>query len=217
MDADDLKVTAYHEAGHALVSSLIPGQDPVHKVTIVSRGMALGATMSLPERDDYHQRRTKLLGLIEACKDSCLSPVVAVPQQGAFVRELDRRQVPTIELPQPKTMQRYGGEVYRYGLTKKLDLAGQALGYILRLRRFLKDASFRAIFCNDMRGLLTVGVAARAVGLPVMIWDKLDKPHGLLDALQLPIASRNLIISQAVTMSGQPASAMAANRTAPMA
>jgi cell division protease FtsH len=64
MAEEDLEVTAYHEAGHALVASLIPGQDPVHKVTIVSRGMALGATMSLPERDDYHQRRNKLLGMI---------------------------------------------------------------------------------------------------------------------------------------------------------
>ncbi len=67
MEEEDLRVTAYHEAGHALVSTMIPGLDPVHKVTIVSRGMALGATMSLPERDDYHQRRDKLLGLIAMC------------------------------------------------------------------------------------------------------------------------------------------------------
>ncbi len=64
---EDRKVTAYHEAGHALVATLVPHQDPVHKVTIVSRGMALGLTMSLPERDDYHQRRSKLLGMIAVC------------------------------------------------------------------------------------------------------------------------------------------------------
>jgi cell division protease FtsH len=67
MEEEDRKVTAYHEAGHALVSSLIPELDPVHKVTIVSRGMALGATMSLPEREDYHLRRRKLLGMIAMC------------------------------------------------------------------------------------------------------------------------------------------------------
>ncbi|MEM7205690.1 MAG: ATP-dependent zinc metalloprotease FtsH [Planctomycetota bacterium] len=67
MEEEDRRVTAYHEAGHALVSSLVPGLDPVHKVTIVSRGMALGATMSLPERDDYHMRKTKLLGMIAMC------------------------------------------------------------------------------------------------------------------------------------------------------
>lgn len=67
IEEEDRQVTAYHEAGHALVSIKIPGLDPVHKVTIVSRGMALGATMSLPERDDYHLRRTKLLAMIAMC------------------------------------------------------------------------------------------------------------------------------------------------------
>jgi cell division protease FtsH len=67
MEEEDRRVTAYHEAGHALVSIKIPDLDPVHKVTIVSRGMALGATMSLPERDDYHTRKNKLLGLIAMC------------------------------------------------------------------------------------------------------------------------------------------------------
>ena len=52
IEEEDKKVTAYHEAGHAIVSMMTPDQDPVHKVTIVSRGRALGATMSLPEKDD---------------------------------------------------------------------------------------------------------------------------------------------------------------------
>ncbi len=47
------KNTAYHEAGHVLVASLIPGADPLHKVTIIPRGMALGVTMQLPEDDKY--------------------------------------------------------------------------------------------------------------------------------------------------------------------
>jgi cell division protease FtsH len=50
---DEKKVAAYHEAGHALVASLQPECDPVHKVTIIPRGRAGGATMSLPERDRY--------------------------------------------------------------------------------------------------------------------------------------------------------------------
>ena len=67
IEEEDKKVTAYHEAGHAIVSMLTPDQDPVHKVTIVSRGRALGATMSLPEKDDYNHWRKKLLGRIAVC------------------------------------------------------------------------------------------------------------------------------------------------------
>jgi cell division protease FtsH len=63
-EEEDRRVTAYHEAGHALVGALIKEIDPVHKVTIISRGMALGATMYLPEREDYYMRRSKLLGMI---------------------------------------------------------------------------------------------------------------------------------------------------------
>ena len=61
---EDKRVTAYHEAGHALVGARIPEVDPVHKVTIIARGQALGATMYLPEKDDYHMRRSKLIGMI---------------------------------------------------------------------------------------------------------------------------------------------------------
>ena len=67
IEEKDRKVTAYHEAGHAIVSVMTPDQDPVHKVTIVSRGRALGATLSLPEKDDYNHWRKKLLGRIAVC------------------------------------------------------------------------------------------------------------------------------------------------------
>ena len=53
MTEDEKRMTAYHEAGHALVALHVPGNDPLHKVTIIPRGRALGLTMSLPERDRY--------------------------------------------------------------------------------------------------------------------------------------------------------------------
>lgn len=55
------KVTAYHEAGHALISRLIPGTDPVHKVTIIPRGLALGLTQALPEEDRHLRNKNEFI------------------------------------------------------------------------------------------------------------------------------------------------------------
>ena len=52
--------TAYHEAGHAIIGRLVPEHDPVHKVTIITRGRALGVTQYLPEEDRYSMNRTQL-------------------------------------------------------------------------------------------------------------------------------------------------------------
>jgi cell division protease FtsH len=56
---EEKKILAYHEAGHALVQSTLPNCDPVHKVSIVARGMSLGYTMALPERDRYLHTQDK--------------------------------------------------------------------------------------------------------------------------------------------------------------
>ncbi|KWW98876.1 ATP-dependent zinc metalloprotease FtsH [Carbonactinospora thermoautotrophica] len=61
MSDKEKKITAYHEAGHALVAHALPNTDPVHKVTILSRGRALGYTMVLPEEDKYSTTRNEML------------------------------------------------------------------------------------------------------------------------------------------------------------
>ena len=61
MSEKEKLVTAYHEGGHALVAAALPGSDPVHKVTILPRGRALGYTMVLPDEDKYSQTRSELL------------------------------------------------------------------------------------------------------------------------------------------------------------
>jgi cell division protease FtsH len=64
MTEEDKKVIAYHEAGHTVVAASLPGTDPVHKVTIIPRGRALGVTWQLPERDRYNHTRDYMEGEI---------------------------------------------------------------------------------------------------------------------------------------------------------
>ncbi|ABM62534.1 ATP-dependent zinc metalloprotease FtsH [Halorhodospira halophila] len=64
MKEDEKKLTAYHEAGHAIVGLLTPEHDPVHKVTIIPRGRALGVTMFLPEEDRYSYTKQRLDSMI---------------------------------------------------------------------------------------------------------------------------------------------------------
>jgi cell division protease FtsH len=61
MSDHEKRVIAYHEAGHALVGHVLPGTDPIHKISIVARGRALGWTMSLPEQDRYLRTRNELM------------------------------------------------------------------------------------------------------------------------------------------------------------
>jgi cell division protease FtsH len=64
MPEDERRNTAYHESGHAIVARLLPKTDPVHKVTIIPRGRALGVTMQLPEQDRYSMDRNHMLNMI---------------------------------------------------------------------------------------------------------------------------------------------------------
>ncbi|MBZ5660930.1 MAG: ATP-dependent zinc metalloprotease FtsH [Acidobacteriia bacterium] len=64
LSEEEKKNTAYHEAGHALVAAMTPGTDPLHKVTIIPRGMALGLTMQLPIDDKHTYTKTYLEGTL---------------------------------------------------------------------------------------------------------------------------------------------------------
>jgi cell division protease FtsH len=65
MELEDKKITAYHEAGHAVVAALLPDAEPIHKVTIIPRGMMGGATMFLPEKDRHHLSKNYLLAMLK--------------------------------------------------------------------------------------------------------------------------------------------------------
>ncbi len=80
---EEKQVTAYHEAGHALVAAFLPGADPVHKVTIIPRGRALGLTMQLPTEDKHNYRR----GYVEA--------QIAIMMGGRVAEELTQDDITT--------------------------------------------------------------------------------------------------------------------------
>lgn len=92
---DDRRRVAYHEAGHALVGMLLPGSDPVHKVSIVPRGQALGVTYQLPEDDRHNYSETYLMGrLVVLLGGRAAEEIVCgVATTGA---ESDLRQVTSI-------------------------------------------------------------------------------------------------------------------------
>ena len=67
MDEQEKKLTAYHEAGHAICSLHVPETDPIHKATIIPRGRALGMVQQLPEKDQYSYSRAKMLSRLIIC------------------------------------------------------------------------------------------------------------------------------------------------------
>ena len=145
-----------------------------------------------------------LLFLLGHCPEFDILPMVAVTGEGVFTEEVRRRGLRLEMFTYPGMLGRYGGAVYRDRGWGRLRLYGQWAAYLFEIRRHLRGLGLDGVYCNDMRGLLTVGLAARSLGLPVVTWDKLDKPHGWLDWLQLPLVQANPIISRAVMVKYPP-------------
>ncbi len=81
LSEEEKRTTAFHEAGHALVARLLPGADPLHKVTIIPRGRALGLTQQLPQDDRHNYTRDYLLGRIAILMGGRVAEEVVFSQQ----------------------------------------------------------------------------------------------------------------------------------------
>ena len=90
MTEDEKKATAYHEAGHALVSLHVPGCDPLHKVTIIPRGRALGVTWNLPERDRYSMSMKQMKARLALCFGGRIAEQLIYGSRGTEHRRLQR-------------------------------------------------------------------------------------------------------------------------------
>jgi cell division protease FtsH len=124
MSDDERKLTAYHEAGHAIVGLNTPQHDPIHKATIIPRGRALGLVLSLPERDQLSVTMTKYKSMIAmAMGGKVAEELVFGPEQVTSGASSDIQQVSRIA----RAM------VTKFGMSEKLgniDYAGEQFTYL---------------------------------------------------------------------------------------
>ncbi len=159
MDEEDRRSTAYHEAGHALLMWLVPHVTPLHKVTIIPRGRALGATMQLPEKDEYNMGCKRILGEItvrlggRAAEELFLSDVtngaaMDLQQSTSFAKAMvcEWGMTEALGLPYLTEYERAEGEVFSVGKPYSEDTAKRI---DVEVRRILEECY------NEARNLLS--------------------------------------------------------------
>ncbi len=174
MPEEERKNTAYHEAGHALVARLLPKTDPVHKVTVIPRGRALGVTMQLPEGDRYSMDKDRMLSTIAVLFGGRIAEEVFMNQMttGAsndferatqIARDMVTRYGMTDELG-PMVYAENEGEVFLgRSVTKQVNVSEQTMQKV--------DAEIRRIIDGQY------AVARK------LIEDHKDKMHAMAHAL----------------------------------
>ena len=170
MSEDDKRVTAYHEAGHALVGRLVPDHDPIYKVSIIPRGRALGITMFLPERDQHNASKEKLESQISSLYGGRLAEeVVFGPQKVTTGAQNDLERATQIA----RNM------VTRWGLSERLGplFFGEESGDATQNKSVSIDTA--QIIDEEIRGIITRNYE-RANRL---IRDNLDNMHLMAEAL----------------------------------
>ena len=176
MTEEEKRLTAYHEAGHALVGHYVPGNDPLHKVTIIPRGRALGLTLSLPERDRYGYTKQELEARIAMMFGG------RVAEQLIFGREKVTTGASN-DIKQATVIAR--GMVTEYGMSDKLgplryneNQEEVFLGHSVTQQKNVSDATAKLID-DEIRRLIT---NAEKVAREVLT-EHMDELHLLAKAL----------------------------------
>ena len=151
MAEEERRNTAYHESGHALVARLMPKTDPVHKVTIIPRGRALGVTMQLPEGDRYSMDKERMLSTISVLFGGRIAEEVFMHQMttGAsndferatqLARDMVTRYGMSDELG-PMVYAENEGEVFLgRSVTKQVNVSEQTMQKVdLEIRRIIDE------------------------------------------------------------------------------
>ena len=175
MTDEEKELTAYHEAGHALVAVKVPKHAPLHKVTIIPRGRALGITMSLPERDRYGYSKLELESRLammfggRVAEDLAFGPENVTTGAGDDIRqatELARRMVTEYGFSERLGPLRYGDneeEVFLgHSVTQRKNISDATAGIIdEEVRRLIDQAGSmaRRILVEHRDDLDTVATA----------------------------------------------------------
>ncbi len=176
MTEDEKKATAYHEAGHALVSLHVEGCDPLHKVTIIPRGRALGVTWNLPERDRYSMSMKQMKARLALCFGGRIAEQLIYGQDALNTGASN-------DIQQATDMAR--SMVMEYGMSEKLgwlryrDNQDEVfLGHSVARNQHMSEQTAQLID-QEVRRLVEEGeTTARTV-----LTDNLDELHRLAGAL----------------------------------
>ncbi len=168
---EERRATAYHEAGHALVAELLPGTDPVHKVTIMPRGWALGVTWQLPEQDAVSNYKDKMLNEISILFGGRIAEEIFVDRKSTGASN---------DFERATKMAR--ATVTRYGMSDAMGVmvyeAEEHGGYFGGSTRTISEATQQKVD-DEIRHILEAqyDVAYK------LIDENHDKMHAMVDAL----------------------------------
>ena len=176
MNEEEKKLTAYHEAGHALVGLKVPKHDPLHKVTIIPRGRALGVTMSLPERDRYGMAKIELTSKIAVMFGGRIAEeLIFGPENVTTGASSDIQQATSMA----RRMVTEWGMSEKLGPIKYSDNEEEVfLGHSVTQRKNVSDATAKLID-DEIRRLIDEGEgSARRI-----LTEHLDDLHTIANAL----------------------------------
>jgi cell division protease FtsH len=176
MDDNEKKLTAYHEAGHAIVGLSVPEHDPVYKVSIIPRGRALGVTMFLPEQDRYSYSRRRLESSIASLFGGRIAEELIFGKEGVTTGASD-------DIKKATNIVR--NMVTRWGLSERLgpltygEEEGEVfLGHSMTRRKEVSDETAHVID-EEIRRIVDHNYQLAKQ----ILMDNMDKLHAMAEAL----------------------------------
>ena len=176
MSEDEKKLTAYHEAGHAIVGRMVPSHDPVYKVSIIPRGRALGVTMFLPEEDRYSYSKERLESQISSLFGGRIAEELIFGSEAVTTGASNDIQ---------RTTELARNMVTKWGLSEKLgpltyseDEGEVFLGHSVAQRKNVSDETAH-IIDEEVRAIVDRNYERSRK----ILLDNVDKLHSMADAL----------------------------------